>query len=346
MGELSKIGPEDIQAVLPGHRDWQKERDAAAAKKVDRLMETWNKGLSGDPLFYARILIQCGLPVEIHESTEPVERVTKIGKDEEVRVVFSQRTRGVPLPYGKDRNMAIYLAHTSVTARSSLLDWKDINPYLTLFGNYERSGRNHRIAQERFIRIANMGITAYYTRMVNGEPQTRIEDISMVQGADIPGAIDELTGKWVTKQTPKQMLLRAESLRINPRFYELYLAPGASIYGKAVPIPVELVLQFADQPRDLDYALFLYWRCFAAQTESTISWEQLMRQFDSRDDAIRKWRYRFRQVVTRMRLMGSPFNLTEVLVGQKGIKLKPYPPGTAFFVDHPKGKIVPSSVAE
>jgi hypothetical protein len=339
MGDLKRVSADDLQNLLPGHRDWRKERESAAARKVDTLMGIWNKGLSGEALFLARILIQCGLPVT-PEPSGVVTRTARTGQYERVSVTFSVTDPNIPLPFGNDRLMAHFLTTKAVRKQSTLLNWNDVNEYLAVFGQYERSGRNHRLAQERFIRLAFMNITVLVVDTKNDVTSTM--KVPLIGAARISGGMDTGTGKWTVRESPRQLLMQnTEALQIDPIFFSRFLEEG-----KSVPVPIELILATAKSPRLMDFALFLYWRCFAARSETVITWEQLKGQFDARSGDVQFWKKNFRKVLTIIKSLPTPINLMDVKVTSVGILLRPFPDGTQFFDGHPKLKFRPSSVGE
>ena len=313
------------QEVLPGYRDFEQERQQAALNRVNSLMEKWKTPLTGEALWTAQCLIVCGLP--INPTNEPrVTRTARLSNGSYLRVTFIRTHDHIPLPYRQDRSMVHFLTHKAVLNQSPWLKWEYVNEYLALFNLCEDSGKNYRMAQERFVRVVYMDLMIEHL-----DPARKMVEhvkIPLVEGSRISGDVDG-EGNWKPMDTAAQMLAASDTARIGQLFYEQMLKDP-------VPIPIELLLKTYDYPRLQDYAVFIYWRAFAADADSFIPWDYLRDQFDRKDSNPWRWRQEFDRALLTLRLLPEPFTRIVAEARPKGLYIEPLPRGTQFFDGFPK----------
>lgn len=322
------------QPLLPVIRDYRLERDSAITRKVDRLMETWNTGLSGEAVYVAQCLIVCGLPLKNSAATHAV-RSARLSDGSFIKVTFSRASPHVPLPFWQDRAMVHFLTHRAVTRKSPMLQWERVNEYLALFGLHEASGWNYRTVQERFIRVAYMDILVEY--LDKAGRQISLLKAPLIEGARVSGDVDE-AGNWVPSESLSKALSNSSTARVGQVFYEKLLK-------KPVPVPIELLRVTHGSPRIQDYALFIYWRSFAGRETSLIPWHALKNQFADEDTNPRRWPQLFKKALVVLRALPAPFNSIQATVSSQGLRIEPLAPGTSFFSDHPKSHDLPQQSA-
>jgi len=321
-----KKSPQSDQEVLPGIRSYQKERDLAVSRQVDRVMEIWKAGLSGDRLYTAVMMVICGLPVRDTRSMEPVVRKAQLGDKSWIRVTYSRKSDQVPLPYGADRTMVYFLTNKAVLQQSHILQWEHANEYMHLFGMDVDSGKNYRDVQERFFRVAYMRIMVEYLDQENQVVETW--DCPLIDHSRMPARVDG-EGNWKPRYSVSKMLDIDQTISFGYRFFsELKKTP--------VPIPLELILAADKKYRVMDYMLFLYWRCFAASSQSFIPWRYLQLQFDAADTNDRRWVQQFKLAYSILKSLPDPTNQIRVEISSAGLTIYPLPIGTAFFEGHGK----------
>jgi len=318
--------PQREQDLLPGIRDYQREQELAIERQIDRVMEMWKTGLSGEKLYTAVMMIFCGLPVEEPEDGGPVVRKTQLPDRSWVRVTFSRSHEHVPLPSGADRTMVYFLTNKAVLQNSPVLQWDCANEYMHLFGMNPDSGKNYRDVQARFIRVAYMNILVEYL-----DPEGKFVDswkCPLVQKARIAADTDG-EGNWKATESLAKMLDTDQAVGLSPEFFKELLA-------HPVPIPIEIIKAAGKEYRLMDFLIFLYWRTFAARTESLIPWKYIQQQFDNSDSNIRRWRQKFRKAVNLLQRLPDPISKIKVEILDAGVKVHPLPVGTTFFEDRPK----------
>ncbi|RZU29640.1 replication protein RepA [Edaphobacter modestus] len=317
--------PKNTQEILPGYSDYRLEREKAAKNQVEKLMGIWKAGLSGDKLFTAQMLIYCGLPINKTDASYVVRR-SRLADGSSVKVTFSRTNPDVPLPFRTDRTMAYFLTNKAVLQQSPLLRWGHANEYMRLFGLNPDSGYHYKSVQERFTRIAYLGITVEYLD-VN---QKIVEHwkCPIIDNARITAEVDE-EGKWKPSISIAEMLAAKQEVTFGLRFFmELQKQP--------VPIPIELLIATQKSHRLMDYVVFLYWRAFAGATQSFIPWRYLQEQFDNSDSNQDRWAQQFRKAKTILKTLPDPINQIRFDVSSSGLTIYPLPVGTSFFAGFPK----------
>jgi hypothetical protein len=317
--------PKNTQEMLPGYSDYRKEREQAAQKQLDRIMGLWKSGMSGDKLFTAQMLIYCGLPINKTDASSVV-RKSRLADGSSVRVTFHQTNPDVPLPFRADRTMAYFLTNKAVMQQNPLLRWDYANEYMRLFGLNPDSGAHYKAVQERFTRIAYLGINVEYLDM---EDQV-VEHwkCPIIDNARISAKIDP-AGKWTTSVTIAEMLSAKQEVTFGLRFFmELQKQP--------VPIPIELLQATQKAHRLMDYVVFLYWRAFAGATQSFIPWRYLQEQFDNVDSNQDRWTQQFRKAQIILKALPDPISQIKFDVSSAGLTVHPLPIGTTFFQGFPK----------
>jgi Plasmid encoded RepA protein len=318
--------PQNTQEMLPGYRDYQKERTKALADQHDRLMNLWKAGLSGERLFTARMLIYCGLPLNDTKSMEPVVRKAQLGDRSWVKVSFIRTNNLVPLPHRADRTIVYFLTNKAVLQQSPLLRWEHANEYMRLFGMNPDSGKNYRDVQERFTRVAYMDIMVEHLD-ANGKVVEHWK-CPMIDHARISAEIYG-EGKWKPSQSISKMLDAEQSVSFGLRFF-------AELQKEPVPIPIEIILAAGKNYRLMDYMIFLYWRAFAALSGSFIPWRYLQGQFDNQDSNPWRWPQNFRKAYRALKVLPDPINQIRADISSAGITIYPLPVGTTFFEGKPK----------
>ncbi len=314
-----------VQDSFPIIRDYEQERRNAAANYVEKLMKNWSAPLTGEVLWTARCLVLCGLPVNPTDAPR-VSRTARLADGTYLRVTFIRTHDQIPLPYRQDRAMVHFITHKAVINQSPWLHWAYVNEFLAMFGLPVDSGKNYRIAQERFIRVVYLDIMIEHLDPAGGTVDHF--KVPLVEGARISARVDE-AGKWSPMETAAQMLKASDSARVGQVFYDKLLKDP-------VPIPLELLVKTYDHPRLQDFAIFSYWRAFAADDESFIPWDYLRQQFDSTDKTASRWRIRFEQACAILKALPDPFPRIVVRPTSRGLCIEPLPRGTCFFPGFPK----------
>jgi hypothetical protein len=288
-------------------------------------MSLWEGGMSGEKLFTAQMLIYCGLPVQKTDE-ERVVRRARLGGGSWLRITYSKTHPLVPIPFGADRTMVYFLTHKAVVQQSPYLSWDRANEYMGLFNLNPGSGKNYKLSQERFTRVAYMDIMVEH---LDGKDNVVEHWKSpLIDHARISAEVDA-EGNWRPSTSIKKMLMAEQGVSVGLRFYtELQKSP--------VPIPLELIHATLQHPRIMDYAVFIYWRAFAAKTESFIPWSSLQDQFDDSDSNNRRWTQKFRMALMTLKSLPDPICRISADVTPQGIVIRPLPVGTEIFPGQPK----------
>lgn len=320
-----KKEPKNIQAMLPGYEDYRQQKELALARHLDKLMKMWQAGISGEKLFTAQLLIYCGLPISPTDQ-ERVVRKARLADGSWVRVTFIRTHNAIPLPYGADRTMVYFLTNKAVVQQSPYLRWEYANEYQHLFGLNPDSGKHFRHVQERFTRVSWMDITVEYLDL-EGKTVDHFK-CPLIDHARISAEVDE-EGNWRPAMSVSDMLAVDQQVSFGLRMF-------SELQRNPVPVPIELIRGAGKSWRQMDYAIFLYWRAFAGKTESFIPWHYLQEQFDQADTNPRRWRQEFKRTIALLRALPDPINQIRAEATSSGLLIKPLPVGIQFFEGQPK----------
>jgi hypothetical protein len=99
-----------------------------------------------------------------------------------------------------------------------------------------------------------------------------------------------------------------------------------------VPVPFELLQATKKKSQLQDLLIFLYWRSFAAQTETLIPWESLREQLWQEDSVASRIRTRFREAIIVFKTIWPELNAE---ADKKGLRIGP-PKGGHHLVPQAK----------
>ena len=278
-------------SMPPKPRDRDAEKKAALAKKALRLgelVDDRNTGKLGEEVIkLAQAMILCTLPYS--ETTErKITRKTRLGDGSTLSVTFSTGMEDVPLPYGADRKLLAWILDRAISSNSPAIGWESAWEYQKEMG-LSRSGKNNRDLRERFLRISglNINIQRQDTTSVAGR------NFSIIEKYYLPKSIRG------AKQDANQPTLpglpghEPYEVQLNQSLFD-------DIRKHHVAVPRSLWMQTKGNSQVQDMILWLYYRCYAAQTESVIPWSALVDQFPH-DSNRRRMREHAREAIRMLR---------------------------------------------
>jgi hypothetical protein len=304
------------------------------SETVHSIRPLTRKALSGDRLYAAQILLLAGLPIRAPVQQTPIRRRTRLGDGTLISVTFSPTDEGIPLPYGSDRLMVFFLTNKAYSQKSNVFRWNCVDEFINFFDLTGDSGGSYRRVQERFIRVAYMHITVEVVEPAMGNEPSKVTMISapLIDGIRLHGVRVE-EGKWAIPETPGKMLAGVDLVRVGENFFNHWLN---SEHQPAIPIPMEIFRSktIRQSARLMDYAIFLYYRSYAAASDSFIPWAMLMEGFEQQrlKDTTRD----FREALAELGRLPHPFPLIQADIDPKGLYIKALPIGTEYFKGYPK----------
>jgi len=277
--------------ALAKTRDRAAEKQTALAKKALRLgqlVDDRNTGRLGDEVIkLAQAMILCTLPYSATQDRE-ITRRARLGDGSTLSVTFSAGVKDVQLPFGADRKLLAWMLDRAITSGSPSIGWESAWEYQKEMG-LSRSGKNNRDLRERFMRISglNINIQRKDTTSVAGK------NFSIIERYYLPRSIrghnadpDQRTLVGITVHEPYEVVL-------NQTLFD-------DIRRHHVVVPRSLWSQTKGNSQVQDMVLWLYMRCYAAQSESVIPWAALADQFPQ-DSNRRRMREHAREAIRMLR---------------------------------------------
>lgn len=281
------------QALLQkSPRNRAAERTAALNKqalRLGQLVDDRNTGKLGEEVIkIAQAMLLCTLPYSASEENF-ITRKARLGDGSTLSVTFSAGIPGVKLPFGADRKLLAWILDRAITSGSPSIGWESAWEYQQEMG-LSRSGKNNRDLRERFLRISGLNVN------IQRKDSTSVagKNYSIIERYYLPASI---RGKQHDSSQQGQLALD------EPRTpYEVSLNPSLfdDIRKHHVVVPRSLWSQTKGNSQVQDMLLWLYCRCYAAQTESVIPWASLADQFPQ-DSNRRRMREHARQAIKMLR---------------------------------------------
>lgn len=287
----------DAQRKLPV-RDWATEKRVAKGKqalRLGQLLDDRNTGRLGDEVIkIAQAMLLCTLPYSATTENH-ITRTARLGDGSTLTVTFSTGIPDVPLPFGSDRKLLAWVFDRAINSESSMIAWESAWEYQKEMG-LKRSGKNNKDLRERFHRISglNINIERKDASGVAGK------NFSIIETYNLPPSI---AGK---KANPDQCTLgyTANALELPPAPFGISINQTLfhDIRKHHVAVPRGLWLQAKGNSQVQDMVLWLYYRCYAAKTESVIPWSALAEQFPQ-DKNPRRARQHAKEAISQLRLL-------------------------------------------
>jgi len=275
---------------------WHNLLDVAVAARLQEL--------SGEVYQVAQALILCGLPYRPSDRTKII-RKARLGDGSYVTITFVAALEA-SLPYGSDRSVLHFMLDRAVKSGSRFVSWETATEYLTAMG-LKSGGKNRRDLRERFARIRGLTIGVERSHVTSDHQITPIVRRSRLPQSVAPHLADK---------DQSQCQLNGEinlGLEIDGDFFE-------ELIQHHVPVPVEILRATRGKPQLQDMMLFLYWRCYAANSLSLISWSALLQQLWQDDTNRRRIRGRF---VTAIRTLKAIWPQMQAEAKVTGLEVAP-----------------------
>jgi hypothetical protein len=272
-------------------RDRSAEKLRALDKKALRLgelVDDRNTGKLGEEVIkLAQAMILCTLPYSA-TSERTITRKARLGDGSTLSVTFSAGMEGVQLPFGADRKLLAWILDRAIKSDSPSIGWESAWEYQKEMG-LSRSGKNNHDLRERFIRISglNINIQRKDSTSVAGKNYSIIERYYLPRSIRGKGQdLDQPNLPDIPSHDPYEVCL-------NRALFE-------DIRLHHVVVPRALWAQTKGNSQVQDMVLWLYCRCYAAQTESVIPWAALADQFPQ-DSNRRRMREHAREAIRMLR---------------------------------------------
>lgn len=266
-------------------RDYAREKTAALTKRVydlAEIREARDSGTLGDEVLkLAQAMILCTLPYR-PTSEAKVTRKARLGDGSMLIVTFIAAREGVPMAFGSDRKLLTWMFDRAIQADSPYVPWRNAIEYNRDVGIND-SGKNLRDLRDRFRRISGLVINIE-RRSAAGE---KGKTLPVLEEWNLPASMHSIE---MEEQGQKRLTAIDEpyGFRINESLFR-------DIKKHHIAIPRKLWLRTRGSAQMQDILLWLFYRCYAAQSESVIPWDAVRQQLPQDDS--NPWR--LKQVLRR-----------------------------------------------
>ena len=280
------------KATKAPKRDYAKERHLALNRRAGRIVKVREGIADGDREMWqvSQAIILCGLPYQPTD-TRHITRTARLADGSTVAVTFSTAL-AAPMPYGSDRTLLHFLMDRAVKSGSRFVSWETATEFLTTM-HLALGGKNRRDLRNRFERIRGLTI-GVQRKMAAGSSSTKLMPI--IRQSHLPSSVD------ISAEQDGQgsLALGTPGLVYGVELDELF---HADLLAHHVPIPAEILRATRKQSQLQDLMVFLYWRCYAAQTVSLVPWAYLKQQLWQDDKQSWRIKERFAQAIVALRVL-------------------------------------------
>src|SRR6195952_509450 len=281
---------------LERKRDRQAEDSVSKDRFIEelvRLREKRDAGALGVQMTQiAQAMVLCGLPYSPTKETKIVRRA-RLGDGSTVSVTFSAGLDGIAMPYGSDRTLLPWMIDKAIKTQSPIVGWDTATEFLKDVGLAD-SGKNRKDLKQRYLRLT--GLTIGVVRKGSTESTVLVP---FIEESHLPNSVDlkaDRNGQQLLK-----LDAQAFGFKLGDRIFK-------EILQYHVPVPFELLQATKKKSQLQDLLIFLYWRSFAAQTETLIPWESLREQLWQEDSVASRIRTRFKEAITVFKTIWPELN--------------------------------------
>ena len=286
-------------AKTEGKRDYRAEREAARLRTTDRVADLAvarkDQTLGDEYIKLAQAMILCTLPHSATRETK-ITRRARLGDGSTLAVTFSATADGISLPYGADRKLLFWLLDRAIRLDSAFIPWTSAAEYQREVG-LEKGGRTNKQLKERFSRIS--GLVISISR--KGTEATALETFPVIARSYLPNSI-----KSSSSDQPSfpEMGNRYGVLLHAPLFED--------IKKHNTVMPRRLWLEIKGPTPVQDLVFWLFYRCYAAASETIIPWKSLNDQFPQEDSNPYRLRQHARKAIKLLKVLWPEAQLREV----------------------------------
>lgn len=286
----------------PGKRNYKAEREAAKLRTTDRVADLAvarnDQTLGEEYIKLAQAMILCSLPHSATKETK-ITRRARLGDGSTLSVTFSATADGIGMPFGADRKLLFWLLDRAIRNDSPFIPWSSAAEYQKEVG-IEKGGRPNRQLRERFARVS--GLVISISR--KGSEARKLDTFPIISRSFLPNSISETHDD------------QASFPELGERYGVLLHEPlFADIKEHNTVMPRRLWLEIKGPTAVQDLVFWLFYRCYAAKTETVIPWSALREQFPSGDTNPYRLRQHARRAIKVLKVLWPEAQVREVSNG-------------------------------
>jgi hypothetical protein len=236
-------------------------------------------------LIAARALVLCGLPYRKSEDRQIVKKA-RLGNGQWLTVVYSALGEH-PIPFGKDRAILSWITTVASRTGTPLVKFDTAMDFMRAFGMSD-AGSNYRMIRASIDRLKAFSC---YVTVNDGSVEASSQE-AVIKRALIPSRDDADRERGGEVRLP--IIQEGFFVELDPSFYQEIRAHG-------IPIPLDVMKRYANNPMAWDFIMFLNYRVKIARTPSRIPLEQLAQMLGTGDSNLRKVKMRLEEVLKELR---------------------------------------------
>ena len=240
-------------------------------------------------------MLLCTLPHSATKETK-ITRRARLGDGSTLAVTFSATADGIGMPYGADRKLLFWLIDRAIRNDSPFVPWSSAAEYQREVG-LEKGGRTNKQLKERFARIS--GLVISISR--KGVEATQLDTFPVIAHSYLPNSIKSVRADQATLP---EMANRFGVLLHAPLF--------ADMKKHNTVMPRRLWLEIKGPTPVQDLVFWLYYRCYAAASETVIPWNALAEQFPQTDSNPHRLRQHTRKAIKLLKVLWPEAKVREV----------------------------------
>ena len=268
-------------------------------------------------LLVAREMILCNLPLKpLRDSGgKPIAHHVRTAKTSTgtLKLILTGADPDTLLPFGTDRAVLAWLQTKAKQQNSPIIAWSYAKEYFDMF-SLTHSGTNYKRFKESWKRISNCS----FSIIIETSIDRTTESLPVIKRGHIP----TIKNKSIEAQIPN--LLEGDIVEISkglietytPNIQEKYFVQLSDdifdlIKQAVVPLRLEIMRHFYNEPKGWDFAQFICYRSFlceyarVAGRKSTayISWKDLEEMMGSTDKNPLQLRATLRKILTKLKFI-------------------------------------------
>jgi hypothetical protein len=281
------------KAVAKKTRDYSRERTKAISKRafdVAEIREARDSGALGDDVFkLAQAMILCTLPYRPTAEVK-ITRKARLGDGSTLIVTFMAARDGVPMAYGSDRKLLTWMFDKAIQSDSSFVPWNKATEYSKETGIND-SGKNLRDLRDRFRRLSGLVISIERRTLAGEKGKT----VPVIEEFNLPPSVASMKAEEAGQGRLPE-LAEVYGFKLNESLWR-------DIKRYNVAIPRELWLRTKGSAQLQDILLWMFYRCYSAQTESVVPWDGIRQQLPQEDSNPWRLKQLVKTAVMELRLI-------------------------------------------
>jgi len=241
-------------------------------------------------LLVARALIHCGLPYRSlkDDKGNPITEYRRTVKTAQgkVKLIIAARDHSIPLPFGKDRAVLAWLQTKAKMQGNPVITWSSASEFFRAF-DLTLGGTAYRQFKESWKRLSNAVFTFEF---------------------ELPGReVGELIPLFANWDLPTMSNVKNEEKGQNPLRginYSVVLSDSLfkHLQESVVPLRLEVMRHFHDEPKAWDVVAFIQYRSWICQTTGVayISWQDFFDQLGTHDKDSPRLRTSIRKIFDKL----------------------------------------------